>query len=430
MSPRPALVLLVAVLATQTSALPADSRVTVVTVYADAAVVTRTAKLDLAAAGKAEVTFENLPADLVVRSLKATGHGTAQVQVLTASALPNSTTLAHQIATVRLEVTAPGQLDLALTYAVPGTNWSPTYEARILPAERAMQFGFFALIRQKTGENWENVELTLSTLNADGSRSQTYAAPTNPAPINAPRSGPAPKPQPNFNPPAPAATFNIPAPSTVAGDDVPTKVAVASGRLASENSFRLSGSGPGMSFPSLAVTTTNSFAFPLLAGPVKVFLGELSELRSIRTAMPGESFGLSQFSDKSFSARRRVDRVEDGGPLDKSWRITYDVTLTVQNHLPIAEKIGLSYDVPMPGISGSKKQIVVKVLPPTALEASIHESGGFLWNLTLQPGEVRDVPLRFSIEFLDMPIRQGQVKIGELKIVDDRTPAPAPDATK
>lgn len=56
------------------------------TVYTDRAIVTRTAALDLAATGTAEVTFENLPATLLDQSLQVSGRGAAQVTILDVTA--------------------------------------------------------------------------------------------------------------------------------------------------------------------------------------------------------------------------------------------------------------------------------------------------------------------------------------------------------
>ena len=61
--------------------LPADSKITAVTVYADRAVVTRTATLALPA-GLIEVTFEKLPATLLAQSLQVSGRGLAEATIL------------------------------------------------------------------------------------------------------------------------------------------------------------------------------------------------------------------------------------------------------------------------------------------------------------------------------------------------------------
>ena len=65
--------------------------------------------------------------------------------------------------TVRVSAAQPGKLDLALSYTVPGASWSPSYDARVQSAERTVALGYFGLVRQSTGEDWNNVALTLST---------------------------------------------------------------------------------------------------------------------------------------------------------------------------------------------------------------------------------------------------------------------------
>ena len=241
------------------------------TVYTDRAVVTRTARVDIRAAGPVEVAFERLPDRLEDESLRVAGVGTAKTSILdvtarasyvdftpnervqglrdeirgrqkerrllddriavlnerekslgrivvaetqpvTASAprlsLDDAAKLllfldeqrgkiaderrlldeqgadlsakqdaaeqqlaqmrgaggrSYKTVTVRLAAEAPGTVELSLSYAVPGAEWSPRYDARVASAEQVVQLGYFGVVRQNTGEDWKNVELTLST---------------------------------------------------------------------------------------------------------------------------------------------------------------------------------------------------------------------------------------------------------------------------
>ncbi|HYD17825.1 MAG TPA: mucoidy inhibitor MuiA family protein [Patescibacteria group bacterium] len=54
------------------------------------------------------------------------------------------------------------KLTLDLTYQVGNATWQPVYDAR-LDAKGKLELIQFANVRQKTGEDWRNVELTLST---------------------------------------------------------------------------------------------------------------------------------------------------------------------------------------------------------------------------------------------------------------------------
>lgn len=72
-------------LAAALSAAPVESRISAVTVYADRAVVTRTATVTLAP-GQTELVFAQLPESLWDQSLQVGGHGTAAATILDVSA--------------------------------------------------------------------------------------------------------------------------------------------------------------------------------------------------------------------------------------------------------------------------------------------------------------------------------------------------------
>src|SRR5712671_4564817 len=65
--------------------------------------------------------------------------------------------------TIRLSLTTPGKLDVALQYAVPAAGWTPSYDARLRSADRAIDLSYFGIVRNGTGEDWNDVALTLST---------------------------------------------------------------------------------------------------------------------------------------------------------------------------------------------------------------------------------------------------------------------------
>ncbi|MDF3860232.1 mucoidy inhibitor MuiA family protein, partial [Achromobacter denitrificans] len=65
--------------------------------------------------------------------------------------------------TLRVNLARAGKVDLNLSYAVAGARWTPAYDARLRLADRSVDLGYFGVIRQNTGEDWNNVKLTLST---------------------------------------------------------------------------------------------------------------------------------------------------------------------------------------------------------------------------------------------------------------------------
>ena len=52
---------------------------------------------------------------------------------------------------------------LAIEYAVPGATWAPAYTVRFEPDYSSAAMAMRAVVRQKTAENWDDVNLTLST---------------------------------------------------------------------------------------------------------------------------------------------------------------------------------------------------------------------------------------------------------------------------
>ena len=64
---------------------------------------------------------------------------------------------------VHYRALSPGAAVVALEYQVPGASWTPVYEARLDTTSGQLEWVQRAEVRQNTGEDWEGVELYLST---------------------------------------------------------------------------------------------------------------------------------------------------------------------------------------------------------------------------------------------------------------------------
>ncbi|HVP07507.1 MAG TPA: mucoidy inhibitor MuiA family protein, partial [Candidatus Acidoferrum sp.] len=62
---------------------------------------------------------------------------------------------------VRLETA--GHVQVNLEYVIPGASWTPMYDARLTAGNERVDLSYNAEISQHTGEDWKEVELTLST---------------------------------------------------------------------------------------------------------------------------------------------------------------------------------------------------------------------------------------------------------------------------
>ena len=66
---------------------------------------------------------------------------------------------------VVLEISADRALSTTLeaVYAIGGPSWRPAYDVRVLSDKGLVELVTYGVVRQTTGEDWGNVELTLST---------------------------------------------------------------------------------------------------------------------------------------------------------------------------------------------------------------------------------------------------------------------------
>jgi uncharacterized protein (TIGR02231 family) len=328
-----------------------------------------------------------------------------------------------------LVATSAGQLDLVLRYTVPGTSWSPSYDARVSSTDHSAQLGYFGLVRQGTGEDWKAVDLTLSTarpslggaapiLNPWIVQQREYQ-PSQPIPMAARQmrlkgevgiagaadatvAQEAAFAEAQIANQATSASFHIQTPTTVPSDNSPQKVPVTSVALATAPEYSATPKHVAAAF--LTTKVTNNSDFPLLAGPMNVFLDDtFVASSSLPSVMPGEKFDLALGADEGIAIKRKLNNrfTEDTGLVNKSKKITYDYTISVQNNKKTAEKIVVVDQVPV----SRHEKIAVKVIAPTEREAKPDAEGTIKWTLSLNPGEKRDLPLKFSIEYpADFPI--------------------------
>ncbi|HVU33540.1 MAG TPA: mucoidy inhibitor MuiA family protein [Opitutaceae bacterium] len=339
--------------------------------------------------------------------------------------------------TVRLDAKSAGDLELALTYAVPGASWTPAYDVRVDADRRSVALGYFGLVRQNTGEDWRNVTLTLSTarpslggqpppllpwtldvphpqvsdwkdgkLEEERKRGLAFAArapkgwgnfvtSSGGLALVAQTDQPLAVAVARLESQATSASFRVPTAATVASDNAPEKIPITSVGLDAAPEYLAVPKQLAAAF--LTAKVTNPSDFPLLAGAMNVFLdGTFLSAGSLPTVMPGEKFDLALGVDDGIAVARKLNRrfTEETGIMTKGQRITYDAVITVQNHKRTAEKVVILDQVPV----SRDEKIRVKVLAPDAGVLKPEVDGTLRWTVALQPGEKRELPVRFSIE--------------------------------
>jgi uncharacterized protein (TIGR02231 family) len=348
----------------------------------------------------------------------------------------------YKTVTVRVAVTQPGRLDLTLKYAVPGANWAPSYDARLRATDRAVELSYFGLVRNATGEDWNDIALTLSTARPSLGGGAPELRPwivdvARPIPLEMPTVGglmrekraavdevklQAFNVQAAANAPAPAekdadyyvaaveagatsATFRIPVAVTVLSNNTVQKVSIATAKLAANLQYQATPKMMEAAF--LSAYATNTTDYPLLAGAMNTFLDDTFIAASrLKTVMPGEKFELQLGADDGIAVKRRlVNRfTENTGLTGKGRRITYEFLVTITNNKKTAERVVFKEPLPV----SRNEKIEVNLLTPAESdvgtkdkpkEVTREEDGKLVWRLDVKPGEKREVPLKFNVEY-------------------------------
>lgn len=351
----------------------------------------------------------------------------------------------YKTVVVRVSAAQAGPLELDLSYTVGNARWTPSYDARVLSGERAVALGYFGVVTQTTGEDWKNVALTLSTarpslggaaptltawnldvfdpalkerakrmtVNDERALRGQIAAASAAREMNMQRfttnvaqdsfgSGAVQMELPvaevataEIEAGATSASFKIATASTIPSDGTAQKVPITAAKLAANPEYLTVPKRQATAF--LTAKVVNSSDFPLLAGPMNVFLdGTFVATSALRTVMAGEKFDLALGADEGISVKhKRVQKfTEDTGLTNSGKRVTYEYLLTIQNNKKSAERVIVVDQLPL----SRNEKVVVKQVAPAANDLKPTDEGALKWTLDLKPGEKRELTVKFTIE--------------------------------
>jgi uncharacterized protein (TIGR02231 family) len=195
---------------------------------------------------------------------------------------------------------------------------------------------------------------------------------------------------------ATSASFKIGVAATIPSDNSAQKVPVTSARLTTQPEYATVPKQ--LTTAYLTAKVFNNSEFPLLAGPMNVFLdGTFVATSQLGTVMAGEKFDLALGADEGISVKhKRVQKfTEETGLMSKSTRITYEYLLTIQNNKRTTERVVVTDQVPV----SRNELIIVKVLAPDAKTAAPDAEGLLKWTLDLKPAEKRELTVKFTVEY-------------------------------
>ncbi len=341
------------------------------------------------------------------------------------------TTTAH----LDLEVVKAGAWKVEAAYLIGGAQWGMVYDARLSKNAKKVELQCFAQVRQHTGQDWNNIALTLSTARPSiggsipelDSRYLDFYQPRPPMPVsrsskrmNMEQSVGAAydaAPEEKMRATAEAdeeyevelvaadvetvglAVFSAPGKPSVASDNQPRRVFLLSKSWDAAIHYE---AVPELSpHAYLAVKTKNPFAFPILAGRMNLYMENNFVGRAwLKAAQPEEEMTLPFGTDERMKVTRTLlnRKTHEEGVISKTTRIEYRYRITATNQsrnaaatLELVERLPVS----------SQEKITVKPDDATkkAWTADKEKPGILRADLTLKPGATIELPLVFNVEF-------------------------------
>jgi uncharacterized protein (TIGR02231 family) len=349
---------------------------------------------------------------------------------------------------IDIEAANPGDFDIKVEYAVYGAEWYPIYDARVSTDDMKVDFTYYGIVKQNTGENWTNTVITLSTAPEAPS---TTLPDIQPWYINiyeparnmvtrdrrsADKSGMMQMQQADLPPPAPASMSEAgfggglrdefkPAPKKVAarepvakvetsGETVVYKIEKPSDIPSEEETpkklmigkFELPVEIRYLSIPKVIpevytkAKITNSTEFMFLPGEVNLFSdSEFIGSSNLENVAPTEKFQFSLGITKAIKVKRGLTKreVTSGGVVHKDKRIKYAYRIKVENNKKIDARITIKDQLP---ISQHEKIKIEDVGWGEGTEPTKKNDMGILeWSFILPSGKKRNIDLEFSVVY-------------------------------
>ncbi len=344
--------------------------------------------------------------------------------------------------TAEVEMLEAGDFTLEVRYVVGNARWRPLYDVRVSESgEPTVALTYLGEVHHTSGEDWENVALTLSTAKPALSTVLPELRPWYldvfvPEP---PRKRRAPMPLPTAAAPVPemmvgaepmdedrdveappvervaeaveaqiedagaALAFRVLKPVTVPGDGSPRKTTVAIIDLKPKLDYVTAPRLVQQAYRRARVTNDSEYTF--LPGRANVFyedefvgntiLGAKKPGRPLQTIAPGQEFKLFLGADDRVKVERElVAREVDKKLIGNTRRLRFAYRIGVQNLRDRAERVVVTDQIPV----ARREEIKVKLDMVEPKPSERTELGLLRWELDLGPGQEQNIRFDFAIE--------------------------------
>lgn len=321
---------------------------------------------------------------------------------------------------ILVEASTPTELSFELSYLVRNCSWEPVYEIRAYPETEKVTVRYQVSVYQNSGENWDSVELTLSSARAGSSSHipDLYPISLNKIEPMVMRKTGAKMMQMQedamaFEVGAPAPVAEMAAPSFAANYSsyqvtLPQKFSMVSGQDRKKSLIaeqEVDGEFWTVTAPRLdptaylAAEVENTFEMPLLSGESVLFVDDQMVGKSwvAKTAV-GEKIELSLGVNENISVERNNGKLneEDRGIFGKRTRLSRQYFTEVENHSGRAQRIVVKDQFPV----SQNEKIEVKQIEPAEGKVEVEANTGlFSWDFELEAGKTKTLETRFEVVY-------------------------------
>jgi uncharacterized protein (TIGR02231 family) len=326
-----------------------------------------------------------------------------------------------------------GRVELRASYLIGGARWRPTYDVRVAPDLTGVTVGLVAELDQRTGEDWTDAEVLLST--------STPSVGLDPPPVplrvfeiqratpssvdaraldrggaafaeveglalpNEAAKGFRAAPEAQIQDLGLSALFQLPDRKTIRGDGEPYRYRIREVPLEVRPERYLVPSRSDRAYLRAEVRLTGDT--PLLPGQAKIFLGPdyLGDTR-FPVLRPGDSTTLNLGVDPNLAVELEVvrDERDDPGLLSSTATITRVWRAKLKLSAAALGAVDVLVEEALPVVRGGGLEIKPVELRPNPLrdEADLRdqrERGVFRWRLRLAPGQGQNVYWGYELEF-------------------------------
>lgn len=349
---------------------------------------------------------------------------------------------------VVLNVTATraGTMRFDVTYVIQGARWYPVYDVRVAQEDQSVEFIYYAMISQSTGEDWKSVALSISTarpdvsgdipqlsgwylnvyqgylgaLNAVGGRASSGAgayslkkaekeADDSAGEVVADEEVSTLESEvTSVETQGTAVVFNVPKRSSIPSDKADHKVTIAMETLRAD--FEHASIPKLTEVAYLKGRVENTTEVPFLAGNSNIFFGtNFVGTAYLNTVMPSEKFDVSLGVDDGIKIKRQQirDFKAEKGVFSKNTRKTFEYLITVESLKKTQDSITIQDQFPVSQDERIKVEAILPEFKDKDQRMASHpngtiqrqENGLVQWRLRIKPKEKLELRIKYSVEY-------------------------------